>query len=300
LFAGEHLLVVGVPGTGKTKFGMVLAKVIDAQFKRIQGASDLLPRDIVGFPMMIPGTNTWTLKKGPIFTNFLLFDEINRSTPKAKAAILQPMQERLVTLELIEEIKGDQEVSLEDDSFLLPEPFFVIATMNPIDQEGVYPLIEPEKDRFMMKVEVGYPTFEEEKEIVEKQSIEGEENVDTVMSSQEFVEIIQFMKTIYVDSSIVDFATHITKMTRPEENEALQELVKLGASPRASMRLVEAARVSAFLDRRTHVVPRDILSVAHDVLSHRMILVKQPSDRNPSKLIRKLISGVLNEVRGYD
>lgn len=298
LLTGRHLLIEGAPGIAKTKFATVLAKSISAKFKRIPGTSDLLPRDVVGFPMMIPGTNSWVLKRGPVFTNILLFDEINRATPKAQSTLLQPMEERMVSMELIEEIArsgGKSEVNLAEDALSLPEIFLVLATMNPIDQEGVYPLLEPVKDRFLMKITVNYPTYAEEIEVVRRQSIEGEKNVTPVVETDDLLRIRTFVRDIYVDPTIDEFAVTIVRMTRPEERTGIERHIYLGASPRASMGLVEAARALAFLKQRDYVVPRDILAVAHDVLRHRIIL-----DIRSERKADDLITNILNEVRGYE
>ncbi len=295
LLAGEHLLIEGSPGLGKTKFATVLARTVDLKFKRIAGSPELLPKDIVGFPMMVPGSRTWVLKKGSIFTNILLFDEINRATPKTKSALLQPMQERSVSLELIEDTKEGKEIVLKEDVLRLPDPFMVLATMNPVDLEGVYPLLEPEKDRFMMKTKVDYPSFSEEVEIIDRQSIKGETGVASVVDAVTLERMKACVRRIHVDSAIETFAAQIVRKTRPgSENPGMEKFVQMGASPRASMRLVDAARAHAFLDCRMYVLPGDVVSVAEEVLSHRLILAT-----SSKKTAEEIVSQVLDEVRGY-
>lgn len=261
LISDGHILLEGVPGLAKTLAIRTLSSLIDAGFGRIQFTPDLLPADVIGTMVYSRKDDTFTVRKGPIFANFVLADEINRAPAKVQSALLQAMQERRVTI--------------GDETLTLPDPFLVMATQNPIEQEGTYPLPEAQTDRFMLKVVIDYPSLAEEKSIV-RASMRGNigdspvapvVNLDTIRRARDLV------KEIYVDERIEQYVAELVFATRHPENyhlEALAPYIAYGGSPRASISLALAARSLAFLRRRGYVVPDDVRAIAHDVLRHRI------------------------------
>jgi MoxR-like ATPase len=260
VLAGGHLLLEGVPGLAKTLTIKTLADVLDASFRRIQFTPDLVPADLVGTRIYRPDRGGFDTELGPVFCNFLLADEINRAPAKVQSALLEVMQERQVTI-------GQQ-------SYDVPRPFLVMATQNPIESEGTYPLPEAQVDRFMMKVLVGYPSAAEEAAIVER-SLHPEPVVRTILSADELGRLQAATADVYADPSVVDYAVRLTGATREPERAGLAEIrpyVAFGASPRGSINLVHAARALAVIRGRRYVVPADVTELARDVLRHRLVL----------------------------
>ncbi|RJO63612.1 MAG: MoxR family ATPase [Myxococcales bacterium] len=273
LLADGHILLEGVPGLAKTKAINAVARAIDAGFQRLQFTPDLLPADLVGTMIYNQATGQFTPKKGPIFTNIVLADEINRSPAKVQSALLEAMQEKQVTI-------GDQ-------TYPLPTPFFVLATQNPIEQEGTYPLPEAQVDRFLFKVKVGYPSREEERQIMERNTAQKDEAIKAAITPEQLLRAREVVREIYVDDSIKTYILNIVFATRkPEANgpggeterrkrfsgpPELYDLLEYGASPRATIYLNLAARARAFLKGRGYVTGDDVKSVAYDVLRHRLI-----------------------------
>ena len=260
LMANGHILLEGVPGLAKTLLVKTVAEGIDAQFSRVQFTPDLLPADLLGTQIYNPRTTEFSVHKGPIFANLVLADEINRAPAKVQSALLEAMQERQVTI-------GGQ-------MFPLDEPFLVLATQNPIEQEGTYPLPEAQVDRFMLKVLVDYPRREEERSIVDLVTGDEWTDVDAVISPEQIVRARDMVRRIYVDEKIKEYVLDIVAATRHPTGEALEDLPQLiayGASPRASIFMIEAARAHAFVKGRGYVTPEDIKQLAPDVLRHRVI-----------------------------
>jgi MoxR-like ATPase len=260
LLTGGHVLLEGVPGLAKTLTVRTLAETIDTTFQRIQFTPDLLPADVVGTQVFDQSSGQFSIKRGPIFANIILADEINRAPAKVQAALLEAMQEKQVTL-------GGQ-------TFKLEEPFLVLATQNPIEQEGTYPLPEAQVDRFMLKLRVGYPSRDEEKEIMRRMASGEPIPVDTVASPIAILEARQRITELYMDERIVDYIVDIVHATRSPGEAKLKELIPLiefGASPRATIALAQASRAHAFLRGRTFVTPDDVKAVAPDVLRHRVL-----------------------------
>lgn len=264
LLANGHILIEGVPGLAKTLLIKTLSKCIQTKFQRIQFTPDLLPADIIGTLVYNPQTTQFVVKKGPIFANIILADEINRAPAKTQAALLEAMQEKQVTI-------GEQTYRLE-------EPFLVLATQNPIEQEGTYPLPEAQVDRFMLKIKIGYPQKDEEKEILELSSQILEErfsNIKAIVSPVEILKARRIIQDIYVDEKLKDYILNIVFSTREPQNYNLTDIkpfIMYGASPRASIYLLLASKCYAFLNHRGYVIPDDIKAVAYDVLRHRIIL----------------------------
>jgi MoxR-like ATPase len=261
LIANGHILVEGVPGLAKTTAINALARALGLDFKRVQFTPDLLPSDITGTEVYNPKEASFYIKKGPIFTNLLLADEINRAPAKVQAALLEVMQEKQVTI-------GDK-------TFKLDLPFLVMATQNPVEQEGAYKLPEAQLDRFMLKVEVGYNSFDEEFEIVNRVAKNGFESVNQVASKDDLKALQDEYKKIHVDSEIQKYMLEIVFATRnPKEYglEELQEYIEFGASPRASIDLYKASSAHALIEGKDYVTPLNIAQVAYDVLRHRLIL----------------------------
>ena len=261
LLADGHILLEGVPGLAKTLAIKTLAQAVQAQFQRIQFTPDLLPADLIGTEVYNPRTNEFTSHQGPIFANFILADEINRAPAKVQSALLEAMQERQVTI--------------GDATYLLPEPFLVLATQNPIEQEGTYPLPEAQVDRFMLKVIVGYPSRAEERLIIDRMTGMFLPEVKPVIHPDDLLHARQVVRQIYVDDKIKDYVLDLIFATRePGENglSVLEPLIAYGASPRASIYLVMAARAHAFLHGRGFVTPEDIKQIAPDVLRHRIVI----------------------------
>jgi MoxR-like ATPase len=260
LLTGGHVLFEGVPGLAKTLTVRTLAQTIHASFQRIQFTPDLLPADVVGTTIYNAKTGEFIPHQGPIFANIVLADEINRAPAKVQAALLEAMQEKQVTI--------------GGTTYPLPRPFLVLATQNPIEQEGTYPLPEAQVDRFMLKVVVGYPTREEEKEILRRMSGEGEIPVTAVASPEEILQARAAIGTIYLDDKISDYILTVVDATRRPREHRLAEiapLIEFGASPRATIALATGARAHAFLRGRGYVVPDDVKAVGPDVLRHRVV-----------------------------
>jgi MoxR-like ATPase len=260
LLTGGHVLLEGVPGLAKTLTVRTLAETIDTTFQRIQFTPDLLPADVLGTQVFDQSTGQFSVKKGPIFANIVLADEINRAPAKVQAALLEAMQEKQVTL-------GGQ-------TFKLDEPFLVLATQNPIEQEGTYPLPEAQVDRFMLKLRVGYPSRDEEKEIMRRMAGGEPISVQHVASPVAIMEARHRIAELYMDERIVDYIVEIVHATREPAESGLKELaplIEFGASPRATIALAQASRAHAFLRGRTFVTPDDVKSIAPDVLRHRVL-----------------------------
>lgn len=283
LLANGHILIEGVPGLAKTYAVRTLAQTIKAKFQRIQFTPDLLPADIIGTLVYNQGTGEFTVSKGPIFANLILADEINRTPPKVQSALLEAMQERQVTI-------GEQ-------TFKLEEPFLVLATQNPIEQEGTYPLPEAQIDRFLLKVKITYPTKEEEKEIMERIAVQGEPEIKAVINPESILNARALCKKIYIDKKIKDYIVDLIFATREPDKYNLVELkglIRYGASPRASIYLATTARALAFLKRRGFVIPEDIKELAPDVLRHRIILTyeAEAEEITTDDVIKKILNGV--------
>ena len=283
LLSDGHVLLEGVPGLAKTLAIKTLASLIDEQYSRVQFTPDLLPADVIGTMVYSQKDESFQVKKGPIFANFVLADEINRAPAKVQSALLEAMQERQVTI-------GKQ-------TFPLPEPFLVLATQNPIEQEGTYPLPEAQVDRFMLKVVIDYPKLEEEKLII-RQNINGEKfNVKPILKADEILEARKVVRQVYLDEKIERYIVDIVFATRYPEKYDLKELkdmIGFGGSPRASINLALAARTYAFIKRRGYVIPEDVRAVAHDVLRHRIGLTYEAEASNMTS--DEIISKILNKV----
>ena len=283
LLSDGHILLEGVPGLAKTLAINTLATIIDADFARIQFTPDLLPADLVGTLIYSQKKEEFVVKKGPIFTNFVLADEINRAPAKVQSALLEAMQERQITI--------------GDHTYKLPEPFLVMATQNPIEQEGTYPLPEAQVDRFMLKVVINYPKKEEEKLII-RQNISGIKNeIKPVLTKQEIIEARKVVRDVYLDEKIERYIVDIVFATRfPQEHGLanLSNMISFGASPRASINLALAARAYAFIKRRGYVIPEDISAVCHDVMRHRIGLSYEAEANNLTS--EEIISEILNKV----
>ena len=283
LLSDGHVLLEGVPGLAKTLAIKTLASLIDAKYSRIQFTPDLLPADVIGTMVYSQKDETFQVKKGPVFANFVLADEINRAPAKVQSALLEAMQERQVTI--------------GTETFPLPEPFLVLATQNPIEQEGTYPLPEAQVDRFMLKVVIDYPKIEEEKMII-RQNINGDKfNVKPILKAQEIIEARKVVRQVYLDEKIERYIVDIVFATRYPEKYDLKELkdmIGFGGSPRASINLALAARTYAFIKRRGYVIPEDVRAVAHDVLRHRIGLTYEAEASNLTS--DEIISKILNKV----
>ena len=283
LLSDGHVLLEGVPGLAKTLAIKTLASLIDAKYSRIQFTPDLLPADVVGTMVYSQKDESFQVKKGPIFANFVLADEINGGPAKGQSALLEAMQERQVTI--------------GKETFLLPEPFLVLATQNPIEQEGTYPLPEAQVDRFMLKVIIDYPKQEEEKLII-RQNINGEKfNVKPILKAEEIIEARKVVRQVYLDEKIERYIVDIVFATRYPEKYDLKELkdmIGFGGSPRASINLALAARTYAFIKRRGYVIPEDVRAVAHDVLRHRIGLTYEAEASNVTS--DEIVSKILNKV----
>ena len=283
LLSDGHVLLEGVPGLAKTKAIRTLASLIDAQFSRIQFTPDLLPADVIGTMIYSQKDGAFISKKGPVFANFVLADEINRSPAKVQSALLEAMQEHQVTI--------------GSETFKLPEPFLVLATQNPIEQEGTYPLPEAQVDRFMLKVIIGYPTIEEEKRII-RQNISGEKiTVRPVATANDIMHAREVVNQVYLDGKIEQYIADIVFATRYPEQYGLAEmksLISFGGSPRASINLAKAARAYAFIKHRGYVVPEDVRAVAYDVLRHRIGLTYEAEATNITA--EEIISKIINKV----
>lgn len=284
LLSGGHILLEGVPGLAKTLAIKSLASAIDARFSRIQFTPDLLPADVVGTQVYNPQAHEFSVRKGPIFANFILADEINRAPAKVQSALLEAMQERQVTI-------GDQTYKLE-------EPFLVLATQNPIEQEGTYELPEAQADRFMLKVVITYPGREEERHIIRQNlNPEGNPKIRAVVSPQEILDARQLVREVYMDEKIEQYILDIVFATRyPGQSKLkkLEPLIAYGASPRASISLALAAKAYAFIRRRGYVIPEDIRAVCLDVLRHRIGLTYEAEAENITS--DQIVQEILNAV----
>ena len=283
LLSDGHILLEGVPGLAKTLAIKTLASLIDASFNRIQFTPDLLPADVVGTMIYSQKDETFLPKKGPVFANFILADEINRAPAKVQSALLEAMQERQVTL--------------GGETFRLPKPFLVMATQNPIEQEGTYPLPEAQVDRFMLKAVIDYPKIEEEKKIIHQQIHHEIGTVKPVMSTEDIIEARKVVDMVYLDEKIEQYIADIVFATRYPDKYGLKEvkeLISFGGSPRASINLALAARSYAFIKRRGYVVPEDVRAIAHDVMRHRIGLTYEAEATNVTQ--DELVSRILNKV----
>jgi len=258
IFTGGHILLEGVPGLAKSLTANISARVLGIDYNRIQFTPDLLPADVVGTEIYNHNEGEFNTEKGPIFSNLILADEINRAPAKVQSALLEAMQEKQVTI--------------GDETYTLDKPFFVLATQNPLEQQGTYSLPEAQQDRFMLKLKVDYPAKQEEREIINRFTTTGKNNLDEfeldkIITKEEILELQELVKDIYVDENIKDYVLDIIFKTREES-----EYISCGASPRASINLILAAKGKAFLESRGYVVPEDIKEVVYDVLRHRILL----------------------------
>ena len=283
LLSDGHILLEGVPGLAKTKAIKTLSQLVDSKFNRIQFTPDLLPADVIGTMIYSQKDEKFVVEQGPVFANFVLADEINRAPAKVQSALLEAMQERQVTI--------------GKNTFALPKPFLVLATQNPIEQEGTYPLPEAQVDRFMLKVIIDYPKLEEEKLII-RQQIKGEEqSIRPLLSTNEIIEARDVVRKVYLDEKIEQYIADIVFSTRYPEKYGLKEIkdyIEFGGSPRASINLALASRAYAFIKRRGYVIPEDVRAVAHDVLRHRIGLTYEAEANNINS--DEIISKILNKV----
>lgn len=283
LLSNGHILLEGVPGLAKTQAITALAKTISAKFSRIQFTPDLLPADIIGTMIYSPKEESFFVKKGPVFSNLILADEINRAPAKVQSAILEAMQERQVTI-------GESTYGLE-------EPFLVLATQNPIEQEGTYPLPEAQMDRFMMKVVITYPNKEEEKEILRGQIAATKKEISPVIKPEDIIHAREVVKEVYIDSKIENYITDIVFATRFPQDYGLNNMksfISYGASPRATINLALAARGLAFIKRRGYVIPEDIRAICLDVLRHRIGLTYEAEAENVKA--EDVITEIVNRI----
>jgi len=283
LLSDGHILLEGVPGLAKTLAIKTLAQLIDADYNRIQFTPDLLPADVVGTMIYSQRNEEFQVKHGPIFANFVLADEINRAPAKVQSALLEAMQERQVTI--------------GEESYKLPNPFLVMATQNPIEQEGTYPLPEAQVDRFMLKVVISYPSREEEKQIIQQNIFEPVVPDRAVITTQEILQARKVVREVYIDEKISKYIVDIVFATRfPDQfgMAHLKDMIGFGASPRASINLALAARAFAFIKRRGYVIPEDIRAVCQDVLRHRIGLTYEAEANNMTS--EEIISEILNKI----
>ncbi|MDH5761868.1 MAG: MoxR family ATPase [Nitrospinota bacterium] len=262
LLTGEHILVEGVPGLAKTTAVKTLAQTIEARFKRIQFTPDLLPADLIGTQVYQPKTEEFVVKKGPLFANIILADEINRAPAKVQSALLEAMEERQITL--------------GGETFPLPDPFMVMATQNPIEQEGTYPLPEAQVDRFVFKLKIDYPSKEEEKQIMQRvSSSNSHSKITAVIHPEDIAKARKVYESIYIDENLQDYIVNLVAATRSPETHnlsSLKPMIQFGASPRASIFLNRVSKAYAFMQGRGYVVPHDIKTIGLDILRHRIIL----------------------------
>lgn len=283
LLSDGHILLEGVPGLAKTLAIKTLAQLIDAAYSRIQFTPDLLPADVIGTLIYSQKDENFHVKKGPVFANFVLADEINRAPAKVQSALLEAMQEHIVTI--------------GSDTFSLPTPFLVMATQNPIEQEGTYPLPEAQVDRFMLKVIIDYPTISEEKLIIRENLQSALPTVTPVISAKEILDAREVVRQVYIDEKIEQYIADIVFATRYPDRYglvSLKDMITFGGSPRASINLAKAARAFAFIKRRGYVVPEDVRAVAHDVLRHRIGLSYEAEASNVSS--EEIVSSIINKV----
>ena len=283
LLSDGHILLEGVPGLAKTLAIKTLSQLIDAEYSRIQFTPDLLPADVIGTMIYSQKEENFLVKRGPVFANFVLADEINRAPAKVQSALLEAMQEHQVTI-------GEK-------TFALPDPFLVMATQNPIEQEGTYQLPEAQVDRFMLKVVIGYPSLEEEKLIIRENLAGALPEVKPVTTAEEILRARRIVGEVYIDEKIEQYIADIVFATRYPERYSLPEvkdMITFGGSPRASINLAKAARAYAFIKRRGYVVPEDVRAVAHDVLRHRIGLSYEAEAANITS--EEIVSKVINKV----
>lgn len=283
LLSNGHILLEGVPGLAKTLAIKTLSQLIDAKYNRIQFTPDLLPADVIGTLIYSIKNETFEVKKGPIFANFVLADEINRAPAKVQSALLEAMQERQVTI--------------GEETFPLDKPFLVMATQNPIEQEGTYPLPEAQTDRFLLKVVIGYPKKEEEKLIIRQNIHDYAEEIRPVVTTADVIDIQQVVKKIYIDEKIENYIVDLVFATREPKQFGLNDLTNLisfGASPRASISLAIAARSYAFLQGRGYVIPEDVRNICHDVMRHRIGITYEAEANNitPDNIITEIMDKV--------
>jgi MoxR-like ATPase len=283
LLSNGHILLEGVPGLAKTLAIKSLASTIEAQFSRIQFTPDLLPADLVGTMIYNQKREEFTVRKGPLFSNFILADEINRAPAKVQSALLEAMQERQVTI--------------GEETFKLPEPFLVLATQNPVEQEGTYPLPEAQVDRFMLKIVIGYPGKEEEKKIIRQNIAAAYPTVNKILKPEDIVRARDVVKKVYMDEKIEQYIVDIVFATRfPADNKLARfaNMISYGGSPRASINLALAAKAFAFIKRRGYVIPEDVRAVCTDVMRHRIGLTYEAEAENITT--ENIIAEVLNTV----
>ena len=283
LLCNGHILLEGVPGLAKALAIKTLATLVDARYSRVQFTPDLLPADVIGTLIYSVKKETFEVKKGPIFANFVLSDEINRAPAKVQSALLEAMQERQVTI--------------GDNTYPLPSPFLVMATQNPIEQEGTYPLPEAQVDRFLLKVVIGYPTKEEEKAIIRQNIRETQTPVNAIIDPREILEVQKIVEKIYIDEKLENYIVDIVFATRQPAKYGLndlQSIISFGASPRASISLALASRAYAFLQGRGYVIPEDVRAVCHDVLRHRIGLTYEAEANNINS--DEVITDILDKV----
>jgi MoxR-like ATPase len=284
LLSDGHILLEGVPGLAKTLAVKTLSDLIKANFSRIQFTPDLLPADVIGTQIYSQKDETFKIKRGPIFANFVLADEINRAPAKVQSALLEAMQERQITI-------GDK-------TFALDDPFLVLATQNPIEQEGTYPLPEAQTDRFMLKVVIGYPNKDEEQQIIRQQIQSEQKQVLPILSTEDIKKARKIVQEVYIDEKIEKYIVDIVFATRQPEQyglENLKPMIQFGGSPRASITLALAARAYAFIHRRGYVIPEDVRAVCYDVLRHRIGLTYEAEANNVTT--EDVITEVLNAVQ---
>jgi MoxR-like ATPase len=284
LLANGHILLEGVPGLAKTLAITTLATTVKADFSRIQFTPDLLPADLIGTMIYSQKREEFSIKKGPIFANFILADEINRAPAKVQSALLEAMQEKQVTI--------------GDTTFPLPKPFLVLATQNPVEQEGTYPLPEAQVDRFMLKVVLGYPNKEEEKQIIRSNIAKaGMPTANQILKPEDIIKARETVREVYMDEKIEQYIVDIVFATRNPEDyglEKLKDLITFGGSPRASISLALASKAYAFIKRRGYVIPEDVRAIAKDVLRHRIGLSYEAEAENVTT--EDIINDILNAV----
>ena len=283
LLSNGHILLEGVPGLAKTLAINTLANTIDAKFSRIQFTPDLLPADVIGTQIYSQKKETFSIKKGPIFANFILADEINRAPAKVQSALLEAMQERQITI--------------GDETFKLEEPFLVLATQNPVEQEGTYPLPEAQVDRFMLKVVIDYPEKEEEKLIIRNNIAKTFPTANQVLKPESIIQARELVKDVYMDEKIEQYIVDIVFASRYPKVFGLEKfagMISFGASPRASISLAMASKAFAFIKRRGYVIPEDVRAICHDVLRHRIGLTYEAEAENITS--EDIITEILNSV----
>ena len=283
LFTGGHILLEGVPGLAKTKTINTLAKVLDLGFNRIQFTPDLLPADLVGTIIYNQKSGDFEVKKGPIFANLILADEVNRAPAKVQSALLESMAEKQVTI--------------GDETHQLDRPFMVMATQNPVEQEGTYPLPEAQVDRFMMKVIIGYPTKEDEKKIIRQNLSSVKSKINPILKPEDILKARNIVREVYMDEKIEQYIVDIVFATRYPKQAKLDkfsQLISFGGSPRASINLALASKAYAFIKRRGYVIPEDVRAVCHDVLRHRIGLTYEAEAENIK--VEDIINEILNTV----